>query len=69
MQGYHQHQHTPMWRCPYCGTYRPPFVKRTTKTAGVVVFVLLLILFVPLCWIGLLMRETKRICIDCNSKV
>jgi DNA-directed RNA polymerase subunit RPC12/RpoP len=54
-------------RCPYCGSHEPPYIGRKISSAGWVTFALLLVFFLPLCWIGLLMKEEYPECYDCGT--
>jgi hypothetical protein len=56
------------FRCPRCGSEEPPWVVRQISAAGWVLFALLLVFFFPLCFIGLLITETKRVCRHCGLK-
>lgn len=56
----------PVFRCPFCQSPYPPFVVQKVSGAGWVVFVLLILLCVPLCWIGLLIKEDHRVCSSCR---
>lgn len=56
-------------RCPYCGWTGVPLNSKKTATAGWVLFAVLLILFFPLCWIGLLIQETRRKCGGCQMVI
>jgi hypothetical protein len=55
------------FRCPYCQHEGPPRIEKQISTAGWVVFVVLLIFCLPLFWIGLLIKEDKRICAGCGT--
>lgn len=57
------------YRCPRCGTPHHPVVKKKVSTAGWVVFAVLLVFFLPLFWIGLLIKEDARICPVCNVRI
>jgi hypothetical protein len=39
------------FECPFCHTHRPPLVMKKISTAGWIVFVLMLILCFPLCFV------------------
>jgi hypothetical protein len=54
------------FKCPYCGAEAPPTVRRRISTAGWVVLVVLLLVCLPLFWIGLLIREDYRVCSQCG---
>lgn len=59
----------PGFQCPRCRVVAPPVFGRQTSSSGWAVFVLLLIFFFPLCWIGLLIREDVRHCSHCRARV
>jgi hypothetical protein len=44
-------------------------VSSKTATAGWVIFVVLLIIFFPLCWIGFFFQEQYYVCGYCGSKI
>lgn len=55
--------------CHYCGSTALPYQTSVISSGGWVVFVLLLIFFFPLCWIGLLMTESQFKCADCGARL
>jgi DNA-directed RNA polymerase subunit RPC12/RpoP len=55
--------------CPYCGTTEPPREVSEISQGGWITFALLLVFFFPLCWIGLLMTETRLKCSDCGARL
>lgn len=57
------------FRCPYCGSETQPDVKSKISTEGLIVLVVLLVVCMPLFWIGLLLKEDYRICSDCGIKL
>ena len=57
------------FRCPHCMSQYPPRVERRISTGGWITFAVLLVVFFPLFWIGLLIKEDVRVCQSCNSKV
>lgn len=59
----------PNYRCPHCGSQFLPRTERRISTAGWVVFAVLLIMFFPLFWIGLLIKEDVNICPSCSTKL
>lgn len=59
----------PPMHCPYCHTYAPVRIEKKISTVGWVVFVILLFLFLILCWIGLLIKEEYRVCSNCGMKL
>lgn len=54
------------WRCMRCGYAGTGIMTKKVGTAGWVVFVVLLLSTVILCWIGLLIKETKIQCPQCG---
>jgi hypothetical protein len=59
----------PILNCPYCGNRAPAITNTKISTGGWVTFVVLLIVFFPLCWIGFLIREEYRVCSRCGSRI
>jgi hypothetical protein len=57
------------YRCPHCATQNFPRVERKISTAGWIVFAALLIVFFPIFWVGLLIKEDVKICPVCNARV
>lgn len=57
------------FHCKGCGSRRSPVRRDKVSGAGWAVFWVLLIMFFPLCWIGLLMREKWRECSECSLRV
>jgi DNA-directed RNA polymerase subunit RPC12/RpoP len=55
--------------CDYCGTTRRPYITSVTSDAGWITFIVLLLVFFPLCWVGLLMTETRVTCSDCGRRL
>jgi hypothetical protein len=55
--------------CPYCHMKAPPLIRSKVSTGGWVTFVVILILFFPLCWIGLLIRESYYVCSRCGIQL
>ncbi|MBA2620489.1 MAG: hypothetical protein H0U87_04750 [Acidobacteria bacterium] len=53
--------------CPRCAgqIFR---AERKVSTAGWIVFAVLMVVFFPLFWIGLLIKEDVRICQNCNFR-
>jgi hypothetical protein len=46
-----------------------PKIERRISTTGWVVFAVLLVAFLPLFWIGLLIKEDVQICPSCKIRV
>lgn len=61
---------TPVYQCPRCGSNIPPITRRRVSKGGWAAFVILLILFFPLCWVGLVFqRESYQVCGHCNCEL
>jgi hypothetical protein len=57
------------FRCPYCDSPELPIETRRVSSAGWTVFVILLLFFLPLFWIGLLITEPETRCYDCRRRL
>jgi hypothetical protein len=57
------------YHCPRCSSQMPPKVVKRVSTAGWIVFAVLMVIFFPLFWIGLLIKEDVRMCSVCNFKI
>lgn len=57
------------FRCPFCRTHEYPRVLSRISAGGWVVFAVLLFVFLPLFWIGLLMKEEYRVCRECGLRL
>ncbi len=57
------------YHCPRCASQMPPKVVKRVSTAGWIVFAVLMVIFFPLFWIGLLIKEDVRMCSVCNFKI
>jgi hypothetical protein len=55
--------------CPYCGSNEEPIDTDRVSSAGWVLFAVFLVLFWPLFWIGLLIRERETRCYDCRRRL
>ena len=55
------------YRCPRCGAAYLPTVEKKVSSEGWLIFILLLFFCVPLCWIGLLMKQEYRVCPVCHA--
>lgn len=55
--------------CPFCGTRSWPITRSQISTGGWVVFVVMLFVCFPLCFIGLLMKDEYRVCSGCGMKL
>lgn len=59
----------PSDRCRDCGKVDDPILGSKVSQSGWVIFILLLVLFLPLCWLGLLVREKYPVCRHCGYKM
>ena len=57
------------YRCPNCMSQFLPRIERRISTTGWVVFAVFLVLFFPLFWVGLLIKEDVQICPSCNVRL
>ncbi len=57
------------YRCPRCGTNAFPQTQRKIAVAGWITFAVLLFVFFPLFWVGLLIKEDSRVCPMCMFEV
>ncbi|HYY57190.1 MAG TPA: LITAF-like zinc ribbon domain-containing protein [Pyrinomonadaceae bacterium] len=55
------------YRCPRCGAAYLPTVEKKISSDGWLIFILLLFFCVPLCWIGLLIKQEYRVCPVCHA--
>lgn len=55
------------WTCPYCRYVGPPQTEKKTSTGGWILFVALIFLCVPICWLALFLKETRRKCPSCGT--
>jgi hypothetical protein len=57
------------FRCPYCQTNAAPVVAQRISTGGWIVFAALLVACLPLCFIGLFIKEEYRMCSWCRASL
>lgn len=57
------------FRCPYCQATAPPVVAKRISTSGWVVFFALLVFCLPLCFVGLFIKEEYRMCSWCRASL
>ncbi len=57
------------YRCPNCMSQFLPRIDRRISTNGWVVFAVLLVVFFPLFWVGLLIKEDVHICPSCSTRL
>ncbi len=55
--------------CPYCGSAAEPVIRRKIGVMGWVVFAVFLLVFFPLCFLGLFMTDEVEFCCDCGAKL
>jgi ribosomal protein L40E len=55
------------FHCPYCRTTQPPVVATRISTGGWLVFAALIIACLPLCFVGLLIKEQYTMCSWCRA--
>jgi RNA polymerase subunit RPABC4/transcription elongation factor Spt4 len=68
-QPYAAPQATAGYKCPRCGSGYLPIVEKKISSDGWVIFILLLFFCVPLCWIGLLIKQESRVCPVCHAQL
>ena len=59
-------------KCPFCDHVGMPVIEKKMSETGWVIFVLLVIFCVPLCWIPFVVDGTKeeiRKCASCGSRL
>jgi RNA polymerase subunit RPABC4/transcription elongation factor Spt4 len=57
------------YRCPNCMSQFLPRIERRISTTGWIVFGVLLVVFFPLFWVGLLIKEDTQVCPSCNARL
>lgn len=57
------------FRCPYCHTNAQPVLARRISTGGWIVFAALIVACLPLCFLGLLIKEEYRMCSWCRASL
>ena len=57
------------YRCPNCMSQFLPRIERRISTTGWIVFAVLLVVFFPLFWIGLLIKEDVQVCPSCSTRL
>ncbi len=57
------------YHCPRCSSQLIPRYEKKISTAGWVVFAVLLVVFFPLFWIGLLIKEDVKVCPVCTFRI
>jgi hypothetical protein len=56
-------------RCPFCRKKGEPYIREQISQQGWIVFIVLLFVFFPICFIGLFMKERIRYCRRCHSRL
>jgi len=59
------------YRCPNCMSQFLPRIERRISTTGWVVFGIFIatVALVPLCWVGLLIKEDTQVCPSCGARL
>lgn len=60
------------FKCPYCEHEGMPYIEKKISSTGWVLFVILFLLCLPLCWIPFVTDGTKeeiRRCVRCGSRL
>lgn len=57
------------FKCPYCQSQTPPVTVQKVSQAGWIVMIVMILVCVPLFWIGLLMKEDQRFCRACGMRL
>jgi len=55
--------------CRRCGSDAPPIYRSEISVGGWILFVVLLFVFCPISFLGLLMRDEYRVCSDCGVRI
>lgn len=62
----HQSHIGPVLQCPYCHHVGRVRIAQKTSTGGWILFVVILFVFFPLCWIGILIKQDYYVCAFCG---
>ncbi|MGI9013768.1 MAG: hypothetical protein ACR2GY_05890 [Phycisphaerales bacterium] len=65
------HSHPPMqagFACPLCSSSAAPVQRQRISTGGWITFAVLLLVCLPLFWIGLLIKEDYTVCGACGFR-
>jgi hypothetical protein len=54
-----------VWVCRHCNAPGEPLIRWKISTGGWIMFAVLLLVCFPLCWIGLTMKESLKVCRKC----
>jgi hypothetical protein len=63
----HGHALVPTMQCRFCGSSGPHFPIAKVSPVGWVVFGVLVFAFLPLCWVGLLIKSRGVQCGSCRQ--
>ena len=61
-----------IFTCPFCSNEGPPIITKQVNAMGWVLFVILLLLFFPLCWLPFVISGCKdeiRKCAVCGGRI
>jgi LITAF-like zinc ribbon domain len=56
----------PALQCPYCHYTGPVSIRSKISTGGWVFFIVFLVFFFPICWIGFLIKKDYYACASCG---
>src|SRR5262249_45328259 len=58
------------FRCPFCDSTEPPVTREELGSEAWILFVVLLLFFIPLCWLPFVtMKKRYRVCYDCGARL
>ena len=60
------------FKCPFCGHEGPPAITKEMSTTGWVLFIVLLLACLPLCWLPFVIsgcQDDIRKCASCGTKL
>jgi hypothetical protein len=63
---------TPVFTCPFCHFQGPPIIEKKVSSNGWIIFVLLLLFCLPLCWLPFVIdgcKEETRTCSSCHTRL
>jgi DNA-directed RNA polymerase subunit RPC12/RpoP len=55
--------------CPNCGSTEEPYERKQIAQEGWILFVVFLLVFWPLCFLWLFMKQTYLVCWECGYKI
>lgn len=59
----------PVFKCPMCQSADGLYQTSTVTGTGCLVSLVLLVLFFPLCWLGLAFRRKETFCKNCKMRL